>query len=570
MAVPGVGALRSFLQARSAARAAARDYTGLGDSLKSLAQSALSPMNASIGLIVVTNRLAAAGRAAHKEQVELARQLGVTSQAVAGLTTQFRQANMTVQQAAAPLRTFNQLLGRAAGGSREANEALQRAGVTLERFRSMSAAEQMRQLGRHLREIRDPADRARVAVELFGDGAEEAMRVLERVPDVNADAIASFRRVSVTARDAAALRRQEMAGAELGTATSQAGQGFAQEMAATWAPILTFLTDLGTRAMEVIQPVLNGVALMVRVSFLPLNLVVGVIQGIGEMIAPIWEGVLEVCREIDAVVREMFGAGEGGLMEFAKALGRGFGMLKPMIDNIVAALKVAAAAARAAGNLLAGGQNLLSSATFGLVPRAGGGAQAENAAQTTALVQQQQEMERTVRDQIRSLELQTRAVGQASFAMEYFRLELEGATQEQLRRFTEAQARLAGEQAVQGQVDAWRRLTLTARQALEFQLRQQGVAQPQVVQAERLRFGNAVVQRALNPQEFRSVSTMGFGSSAAMETINRNQFMQSRDPMERLIAAQAEQRDIEAQQRDYLRQLVEAAERLGVGDVGPV
>lgn len=569
MALPGASMLRSVMNARSAARAAARDYTGLGDSLKSLAQSALSPMNASIGLIVVTNRLAAAGRAAQQAQVDLGRQLGVTSQAVAGLTTQFRQASMTVQQAAAPLRTFNTLLGRAAGGGFEANQALQRAGVTLERFRTMSAAEQMRQLGRHLREIRDPADRMRVAFELFGDQAEQALLVLDRIPDVNADLQASFRRTTMTARDAGLLQRQQAAGAEFGTAASEARQGFGQEMAAVWAPALTMLSDLGARAMEVIQPILNGVAMVVRLSFAPINAVISFVQGIGEMVAPIWEAALDVVKEIDAITRELFGAGEGGLMEFAKALGRGFGMLKPAIDLIVGALKMATAAVRAAGNFLGGVQNFASGVSFGLIPRAGGG-QAENAAQTAAMVAQQQETERAVREQTQALNLQVRALGQGNTALELFRLELQGATQDQLRRFREATSRLAGEQAVQNQVERFRDMTVQARERQMELLRREGVDQPTVLRAERLRFGNAVVQRALNPQEFRSVSTMTAGSSAAQEAINRNLFgPQNLSAEERLRQALAEQTEIERHQRDYLRQLVEAAQLLGVGDVGP-
>ncbi len=103
---------------------------------------------------------------------------GVSGRAISELAYAAKQSDVDLQSLSSALQKMQVALSKAASGSKEQNAALAALGLTIEDIKSLSPDKQFELLADRIAQLRDPADRARAAVELFGKAGADLLPLL--------------------------------------------------------------------------------------------------------------------------------------------------------------------------------------------------------------------------------------------------------------------------------------------------------------------------------------------------------------------------------------------------------
>lgn len=105
---------------------------------------------------------------------------GMTAEAVTGLEYAARLADVPFAALAQSLRIMQTNLAEAANGSKEATGTLRDLQITLEEIRGLQADAQFELIAQRISEIRDPAERTRLVVAMFGRAGADLLPMFEQ------------------------------------------------------------------------------------------------------------------------------------------------------------------------------------------------------------------------------------------------------------------------------------------------------------------------------------------------------------------------------------------------------
>lgn len=194
----------------------------------------------SAGAAAVTAPLTAlALRAADWGQALLraSQRTGVTTEALSELKYGAEQTGADFETLETGLRKMGQFMVKAAQGSAEANDALDRLGISVEDLGKLSPDKRLGAMADSLAKIRDPSERAAVAMEVFGKTGTQLLPLLKE--------------------GAAGLERWRQRARELGltesTESTVAAAGFKLALNDLWA----VLNQLGQTVANAVIPILK-------------------------------------------------------------------------------------------------------------------------------------------------------------------------------------------------------------------------------------------------------------------------------------------------------------------------
>jgi hypothetical protein len=166
---------------------------------------------------------------------------GVSGQAISELAFSAGQADIDLASLSNSLRFMQTNLSKAASGSKEANNVLSVLGLTLADIKSLDADRQFELIADRISQLRDPADRARAAVELFGRSGAELLPLFEQGAEGIRKAREEAQRLgaSLTDQQIAKLAEADDAIKKL----SQSWQNFAARLTSFVAPAITATLD---------------------------------------------------------------------------------------------------------------------------------------------------------------------------------------------------------------------------------------------------------------------------------------------------------------------------------------
>ncbi|MES2350109.1 MAG: hypothetical protein V4641_21285 [Pseudomonadota bacterium] len=505
------------------------------------------------------------GRQQVKELDEIRKRYALTGTAAAGMRLAVIASGGSMEDAARPLGRLARALGQAGGGAVEAQQNFRRLGLDGLALSRLPFDQSLEKIARRFREIRDPGERAARAASLFGREWQQALVTIDKFADIEKfKQLATYFNASV---DAAGMRRfqeNKESRQALAVRTQATSQGVMQQLYLTAAPVLTFLQNAGSRALEFIQPFLREIVKFIQQAYIPLEALIGVIDGIAEAFKPLWQAVMEGFTEIDKTFKELFGG--TGIAELLKGITvwvLSFG--KPIIEFFVAGvkgltkdIKTALAAIREGRDWL---QNAGSTVTFGLISRASsptataaGGGDEERLAHLS-------ELREEIGKSTKQMNAQAAALGGASNAMAIYELRQRGATDAMIQQLQVANASLHTAQTIQGLRDQQNQLLMTADAWQRYRLEREGASAADLAAVERLQFRGQVIQTLLRNLQSNPTAGGGAteGSREALAAIQQYQMAgERRNLQEEVRDAIIEVRDTERANGELLRQVRDA------------
>lgn len=116
---------------------------------------------------------------AHIEaQTRLADRLGITTEAMGGLTSQAEHAGSSMESLAQAMTIMERNLASAGDKGNEAGFALKALGLNVKELIALKPDEQMAEIGGALDKVKNAADRTQIAMALFGRGGAQMINVL--------------------------------------------------------------------------------------------------------------------------------------------------------------------------------------------------------------------------------------------------------------------------------------------------------------------------------------------------------------------------------------------------------
>lgn len=109
-----------------------------------------------------------------------AKQAGVAGATISELAYVARQSDIDIQGLSGALQKMQVALSKASSGAAEQTRTLAALGLTIADIKGLAPDRQFELLGDRISKLRDPADRARAAVELFGDAGARLLPLFEQ------------------------------------------------------------------------------------------------------------------------------------------------------------------------------------------------------------------------------------------------------------------------------------------------------------------------------------------------------------------------------------------------------
>jgi len=142
--------------------------------LQAIARFASSPAGMFTGLLTAAKMTATAG----DEIVHLAEKAGTSVEAISSLAYAARRAEVGADSLAMAVKKMQVNISTAAHGGKEAAEVFARLGLSIAELSHMRAEDQFRQIADRIAKIKNPTERAAVAVKIFGRNGTELMPLL--------------------------------------------------------------------------------------------------------------------------------------------------------------------------------------------------------------------------------------------------------------------------------------------------------------------------------------------------------------------------------------------------------
>lgn len=114
---------------------------------------------------------------------DFARQIGATTREITGLRFAAEIGGSSAEVMDAALQKMTQKLGEAREGSAETRVAFEALGLKLEDLAAMTTGEQLKAIADRFKEVKNPADQAAIAVDIFGKQGVNLVNVLNEGSD---------------------------------------------------------------------------------------------------------------------------------------------------------------------------------------------------------------------------------------------------------------------------------------------------------------------------------------------------------------------------------------------------
>jgi hypothetical protein len=181
----------------SAAEGLNRVFSGAGGGLQAFAGQIATLVNPTTLAIGAFTAFTAAGVAVAKNLValegeverlgQLAERVGVSFQFIQVLDAAAKASGSSVESLGGAFNKFLRSLGDARNGSKAAADAFRTLGISSDDLQTKSPEELFRQMARAISGITDPADRASVAMDLFGKSGTELLPIFASLDQAAAD-----------------------------------------------------------------------------------------------------------------------------------------------------------------------------------------------------------------------------------------------------------------------------------------------------------------------------------------------------------------------------------------------
>jgi len=132
------------------------------------------------GLSIAAVAATARGAIEMGDQLEKARvKAGLTAKSISELAYAAKQSDVDLGSLSTSLRFMQKTLSEAASGGKEQQQTLEALGLTFADLKRLKPDQQFEVLAQKISELKDPADRARAATELFGRAGAELLPMFE-------------------------------------------------------------------------------------------------------------------------------------------------------------------------------------------------------------------------------------------------------------------------------------------------------------------------------------------------------------------------------------------------------
>lgn len=108
---------------------------------------------------------------------------GLSAEAMSGLAYVAQESNVSTASLSSGLRSMQQHLSQAEDGSKGVTRALDALGVSIAEIKALRADEQFEMLAQKISEVIDPAERTRIAIDLFGAAGAELLPLFMKGAD---------------------------------------------------------------------------------------------------------------------------------------------------------------------------------------------------------------------------------------------------------------------------------------------------------------------------------------------------------------------------------------------------
>lgn len=232
---------------REVARASQRLQASFGKVTR-----ALGAVGLGVSFVGLTRGLASAAQQAieYGDSINKASiRSGVGAQAFSELAYAAKQNDIELESLTGSFTKLQKVISEAGSGSKSALEAFRALGIEFKSFRALSPDKQFELIAEQISRMRDPADKARAAVELFGRAGAELLPLFEQGAEGIRKAREEAQRLgaSMTEEQVKRLAEADDAIKRMG----QSWQGLARTLTAEVAPgltaVLNRLTEIATQ-----------------------------------------------------------------------------------------------------------------------------------------------------------------------------------------------------------------------------------------------------------------------------------------------------------------------------------
>lgn len=192
------------------------------------------------------------------DMLETAQRMGVTVEALSGLKAAAREAGVETEELEQGFARMERTIIQAARGAGAARDSLGRLGLTVADLSGLAPDEQFIKIAEALARVENPANRAALAMEVFGRGGQRLLPLINQgEAGIRRLAGASSGWTTEAAQDAQALRNAY-------AAFARAGQAVVTTIGGALAPILREDAELFTRALRVVRQFISDHRDLVR------------------------------------------------------------------------------------------------------------------------------------------------------------------------------------------------------------------------------------------------------------------------------------------------------------------
>lgn len=206
---------------------------------------ALGAIGVGVSFVAITRGLAGAAQKAieYGDSINKAAvRTGVGAQAFSELAFAAKQNDIELDSLTNSFAKLQKVISEAGSGSKSALQAFSALGIEFEQLRALAPDKQFELIAEQISRVRDPADKARAAIELFGRSGAELLPLFEQGAEGIRKAREEAQRLgaSLTEEQVKALAEADDAIKRLG----QSWDGFARTLTANVAPNLTLVFDV--------------------------------------------------------------------------------------------------------------------------------------------------------------------------------------------------------------------------------------------------------------------------------------------------------------------------------------
>jgi hypothetical protein len=239
------------------------------------------------------------------EMRDLSQVTGVSTEALSGLGLAAEKSGSSLEGVAGSFKNMQRAIADATAGSKEANEALAALGVSAEELRTLSPEQQFETLAKAITSIEDPAQRAKLAMQVFGKAGTELMPVLNAVAEEGIGALTQRARDLGIVIESQTAEQADQFNDAL-TELAAVGKGLAIQLGSALLPLFVDVAKTILEAAVAVTKFLRetglitGIAQAIRIALAPVVEVVRALSAafisVSQALRGDWSGALETLK----------------------------------------------------------------------------------------------------------------------------------------------------------------------------------------------------------------------------------------------------------------------------------